>query len=122
MRSVRWVFILAVAAAAAQPLAAQLRQPLDSPQYLASWMPAIPAPTSSAVGIRTPPLTQDRRVERTLIGGLIGAAVGAIVCTAISNIADDAARDRFTTCTAGGYLLFSGGGFVLGALIGAATD
>ena len=122
MSSVRWVFILALAAAATQPLAAQLRQPLDSSQQLAAWMPAMPAPALASVEVQPPPVTQGRSLERALIGGLIGAAVGAIVCTAISNIADDAARDRFTTCTAGGYLLFSGGGFVLGALIGAATD
>ncbi len=58
------------------------------------------------------------RVRNALIGGVIGAAAGAVVCTAISNIADDAAVDRFTTCTAKGYLLTGGVGFGVGFLAG----
>ena len=59
-----------------------------------------------------------RRVRHALIGGAIGAVAGLAVCTAISNIADDAAVDRFTTCTAKGYLLTGSIGFATGFLVG----
>ena len=71
----------------------------------------------SAASIRMPSAST-HRVRNALIGGVIGAAAGAVVCTAISNIADDAAVDRFTTCTAKGYLLTGGVGFGAGFLAG----
>ena len=58
------------------------------------------------------------RLGNAFIGGVIGAAAGAVLCTAISNIADDAAVDRFTTCTSKGYLVFGGIGFGAGFLVG----
>lgn len=76
--------------------------------------PAAPIP-AHAVRMSEP---SPHRLRNALIGGVIGAAAGAIVCTAISNIADDAAVDRFTTCTADGYLVSSGVGFGAGFLIG----
>jgi hypothetical protein len=67
--------------------------------------------------VRIPPASL-QRTRNALIGGVIGAAAGVAVCTVISNIADDAAEDRFTTCTAKGYLLTGGIGFALGFGIG----
>ena len=64
------------------------------------------------------PEASPHRLGNALIGGVIGAAAGAVVCTAISNIADDSAVDRFTTCTTKGYLLTGGIGFGAGFLVG----
>lgn len=81
----------------------------------ASWETSVPEISAEAVRM---PFTSGRRVRNALIGGMIGAAAGAVVCTAISNLADDAAVDRFTTCTAKGYLLTGGVGFSAGFLVG----
>lgn len=81
----------------------------------ASWDPSPPAISTEAVRM---PGASRHRLRNALIGGVVGAAAGAIVCTAISNIADDAAVDRFTTCTAKGYLLTGGIGFGAGFLVG----
>lgn len=64
------------------------------------------------------PAPSPRRLRNALIGGAIGAAAGLVVCTAISNIADDAAVARFTTCTTKGYLLTGSIGFGAGFLVG----
>jgi hypothetical protein len=64
------------------------------------------------------PEPSPHRLRNALIGGVIGAAAGAVVCTAISNIADDSAMDRFTTCTTDGYLVSSGIGFGAGFVVG----
>ena len=64
------------------------------------------------------PAPSPHRLRNALIGGAIGTAAGLVVCTAISNITDDAGADRFTTCTAKGYLLTGGVGFGAGFLIG----
>jgi hypothetical protein len=78
---------------------------------------------ASAVGRIVPeavamPASSPHRVRNALIGGAIGTAAGLVVCTAISNIADDAAVDRFTTCTTSGYLLTGSIGFGAGFLVG----
>ncbi len=67
----------------------------------------IPPPASGA----------DERLVRGTIGGLIGAVAGLVTCTAISNAIADAGAG-FSTCTTKGNLLFAGGGFALGFLIG----
>ena len=67
--------------------------------------------------VRMPPASS-QRARNALIGGVIGAAAGIVICTVISNISDDAAIDRFTTCTAKGYLVSGGLGFAAGSLIG----
>jgi hypothetical protein len=64
------------------------------------------------------PAASPHRVRNALIGGVVGAAAGVAACTVFSNIADDAAADRFTTCTAKGYLLTGGIGFGAGFLVG----
>ena len=64
------------------------------------------------------PAPSPHQFRNALIGGAIGAAAGVIVCTAISNIADDAAVDRFTTCTTSGYMLTGSIGFGAGFLVG----
>ena len=87
---------------------------LSRPAF-ASWEGS--APEISAAAVRMP-VVSGRRLRHALIGGVIGAAAGAVVCTAISNLADDAAVDRFTTCTAKGYLLTGGIGFGAGFLVG----
>jgi hypothetical protein len=51
------------------------------------------------------------------VGGLIGAVGGVVVCTVISNLADDSA-DGFSTCTLKGYLLTGAAGFALGFAVG----
>lgn len=80
-----------------------------------SWKQA-PAPIQpSAIMV---PAASPHRARNALLGGVIGAAAGVAVCTVISNIADDAAVDRFTTCTAKGYLLTGGIGFGAGFLVG----
>jgi hypothetical protein len=71
-----------------------------------------------APGTVAMPAAGSRRARNALIGGGIGAAAGLVVCTIISNIADDAAVDRFTTCTAKGYLLTGSIGFGTGFLVG----
>lgn len=76
---------------------------------------------------RTPnlnvPLRQEAKSHRgrnAAIGGILGAALGIGVCTGISNIMDDSAKSRVSTCTVGGNLIFGVAGAGVGALIGAA--
>lgn len=87
---------------------------LDQPRF-DSW---VSAPGSIAAHAVRLPAPSPHRFRNAIIGGAIGAVAGAIVCTAISNIADDAAVNRFTTCTTSGYLLTGGIGFGAGFLIG----
>jgi hypothetical protein len=58
------------------------------------------------------------RGDQALLGGAIGAAAGVVVCTAISTLIDDSADRGLSFCPLDTYLLFAGGGFVLGAVIG----
>ena len=58
-----------------------------------------------------------RGTRHALLGGAIGAASGVVVCTVISNLANDSAGG-FSTCTLKGYLLTGGAGFALGFLVG----
>ncbi|HEX6089192.1 MAG TPA: hypothetical protein VFZ13_03425 [Gemmatimonadales bacterium] len=71
-------------------------------------------------GVIPVPLERPRRIRNALIGGVIGATAGAVVCTAISTIADDSASDRISTCTWKGYLLLGSIGFAAGFGIGLA--
>lgn len=68
---------------------------------------------------RSAPKTSRERVGNALIGGTIGAFSGVIACTLISTLLVNSELDGITTCTTRGNLIFAGGGFVLGATIGA---
>ena len=122
MRFLMPLLATALAAAVTHPLAAQARALEGAGGRFLSWTAAIPVQAASTLEVSRPAPAQGPSVERVLLGGLIGAAAGALLCTVISNISDEAANERFTTCTAGGYLLFGGGGFAIGALIAAASD
>jgi hypothetical protein len=62
--------------------------------------------------------TSRDRGDQALLGGAIGAAAGVVLCTAISTLIDDSADGGLSFCPLDTYLLFAGGGFVLGAVIG----
>jgi hypothetical protein len=49
---------------------------------------------------------------------VIGAAAGVVSCTVISTLIDDSADGGLSFCPLDSYLLFAGGGFVLGAAVG----
>ena len=66
--------------------------------------------------VRLPPLRQRSRTGHAVLGGVIGAAAGIVVCTAISNYVNEGG---FSTCTTTGYVVHAGVGFGVGALIGA---
>ena len=99
------------------PSAVQAQGPRSSVLFdhslVSEQVPATIQPTAVLV-----PAASPHRTRNALIGGVIGAAAGVAVCTVISNIADDAAEDRFTTCTAKGYFLTGGIGFGAGFLVG----
>jgi hypothetical protein len=60
---------------------------------------------------------QSHRGRHALIGGLIGGVAGIVVCTTISNIANDDGTG-FSTCDTKAYIGFGLGGAASGALIG----
>lgn len=103
------------------PSVALAQGPRASPAFLSGGAAASAEPSAAGrvlPGAVAMPAAAPRRVRNALIGGAIGTAAGLVACTAISNIADDAAVDRFTTCTAKGYLLTGSIGFGAGFLIG----
>lgn len=67
-----------------------------------------------------PQTTDAHRTRNAVIGGVIGSVVGIGVCTGISSLMNDSAKGGFSTCTTKGNLAFAAGGFVAGALVGAA--
>jgi hypothetical protein len=66
--------------------------------------------------LRLAPLRQRSRTGHAVLGGVIGAAAGIVVCTAISNYVNEGG---FSTCTTTGYVVHAAVGFGIGALIGA---
>jgi hypothetical protein len=66
--------------------------------------------------LRLAPLRQRSRAGHAVLGGVIGAAAGIVVCTAISNYVNEGG---FSTCTTTGYVVHAAVGFGVGALIGA---
>ena len=87
------------------------------PLRFESWQPA--AHDSSSKLVLGPLVTASRdRGDQALLGGLIGAAVGVVSCTVISTIIDDSADGGLSFCPLDTFLLFTAGGFALGAAIG----
>jgi hypothetical protein len=80
--------------------------------------PILPTPDFAAGGRGLIQATSSHRGRNALIGGLVGAATGIGVCTAISNLVNDPGTG-FSTCDAKAYLGFGLGGAAVGALIGA---
>lgn len=70
-------------------------------------------PTAARLGVSEP-----NRKRQALLGGAIGAAAGVIFCTAVSTLTNDSAEGGLSFCPLDSYLLFGGGGFVVGAAIG----
>jgi hypothetical protein len=85
----------------------------------ASWAADSVTETIAPAAIRVR-AERGHRIRNALIGGVVGAAAGAIVCTVISTIADDSASARISTCTWKGYLLLGSIGFAAGFGIGLA--
>ena len=83
-----------------------------------SWRPVSPLDSSSVLTASGLVAASRDRGDRALLGGVIGAAAGVVVCTAISTLIDDSADRGLSFCPLDTYLLFAAGGFVLGAGIG----
>jgi len=81
---------------------------------------ALTAPSLQERMTRLPRKATSHRARNATVGGFVGAVVGVGVCTGISNLMDDAAKPRVSTCTLTGNVLFGVGGLAVGALIGAA--
>jgi hypothetical protein len=92
--------------------------PATLPLHFESWQPALDQGrtlSSTMVGVQ-----RDRK-NRWLVGGAIGAVAGVVVCTAFSTIIDDSAEGGVSFCPLDTYLIMAAAGFVLGAVIGAAS-
>jgi hypothetical protein len=87
------------------------------PLRFESWEPTSSSDSSRKLGVRLDAASRDRG-DQALLGGVIGAAVGVISCTVISTLIDDSADGGLSFCPLDSYLLFAGGGFVLGAAVG----
>jgi hypothetical protein len=112
--------LLIVISAAARLAQAQDLRPLPAtlPVQFESWQPVLAFDSSSTVpALRLATASQDRG-DRALLGGAIGAAAGVVSCTVISTLMNDSAEGGLSFCPLDTYLLFAGGGFVLGAFIG----
>ncbi len=59
-----------------------------------------------------------KRTRQALLGGVIGAAAGVVLCTAFSTLIDDSEDGGLSFCPLDTNLLIGGAGFVLGAAIG----
>jgi hypothetical protein len=106
--------------AVAGPAHAQNPGPLPAamPLRFESWRAASPVDSSSKPNVgRLVAVSRDRKGQ-ALLGGAIGAAAGVVFCTAMSTLINDSAEGGLSFCPLDSYLLFGGGGFVLGAVIG----
>ncbi len=92
--------------------------PAALPLRFESWRPVLPSDSSSTLSVSRVVVASPDRGDQALLGGAIGAAAGVVVCTAISTLIDDSADRGLSFCPLDTYLLFAGGGFVLGAVIG----
>ncbi len=110
----------AIVVAVAAPAQAQYPAPIPAfrPLQFESWSAAIPGKVDSKLTIASLAPGERNRTRQALIGGAIGAAAGLVVCTAFSTLIDDSARGGLSFCPLDTNLLFIGGGFVLGAVIG----
>ena len=109
-------FLLAIASPAqgqsAGPAAAAL------PFRFESWRPASASDSSSKPVVAHRVAAERDRGDQALLGGVIGAAVGVVSCTVISTLIDDSADGGLSFCPLDTFLLFTAGGFVLGAAVG----
>ena len=109
----------ALVSTVASPAQAQYPQPIPAarPLQFESWQLAAAGEVN---GKLTVGLVQDskNRTRQAVLGGVIGAAAGVLVCTAFSTLIDDSVRGGLSFCPLDTNLLFGGAGFVLGAAIG----
>jgi hypothetical protein len=75
-------------------------------------------PSSLTERLRLDAAPEGHRTRHAVIGGVLGAAAGAITCTVISNMVKDSGTG-FSTCDTKAYVAFGLGGLGVGALIGA---
>ena len=111
--------LAALVGTVASPARAQSPSPIAAarPLQFESWQPAAAGEVNSKLTVS---LVQDskNRTRQALLGGVIGAAAGVVVCTAFSTLIDDSVKGGLSFCPLDTNLLFGGAGFVLGAAIG----
>jgi hypothetical protein len=114
------LLIVAPVLAVAGPVQAQHPQPIPAarPLQFESWSAASAVEVSSRLTIGRLIVGSRNRTRSALLGGVIGAAAGVVVCTAFSTLIDDSAKGGLSFCPLDTNLLFGGAGFVLGAVIG----
>jgi hypothetical protein len=91
--------------------------PATSPLQFESWSAASLVEISEPTAGRLV-LSSRNRTRNVILGGLIGAAAGVVLCTAFSTLIDDSAEGGLSFCPLDTNLLMGGAGFVLGAAIG----
>ena len=103
----------------AGPAQAQSPPPIPAarPLQFESWQPAAPGEANSKLTVGLVQGSKNR-TRQALLGGVIGAAAGVVVCTAFSTLIDDSVKGGLSFCPLDTNLLFGGAGFVLGAAIG----
>ena len=92
--------------------------PAATPLRFESWRPASQLDSSSTLTVGSLVAASRDRGDQALLGGAIGAAAGVVFCTVMSTLINDSAEGGLSFCPLDSYLLFAGGGFVLGAVIG----
>lgn len=88
------------------------------PLQFQSWQAASTLDSSSNTTVVRLVAASRSRKGKALLGGVIGAATGVVICTAVSTLANDSADGGLFFCPLDSYLLIGGAGFVLGAAIG----
>lgn len=116
-------FVLPIAGlvlALADPAQAQYPQPIPAarPLQFESWSAASPVEFGSRLTVGRLVVGSRNRTRQALLGGVIGAAAGVVLCTAFSTLIDDSAEGGLSFCPLDTNLLIGGAGFVLGAAIG----
>ena len=97
---------------------AQLPIPAARPLQFEEWQATPVADVSNKPSFARLVPDSRNRTRQALLGGVIGAAAGVVVCTAFSTLIDDSIRGGLSFCPLDTNLLFGGAGFVLGAVIG----
>jgi uncharacterized BrkB/YihY/UPF0761 family membrane protein len=102
------------------PARAQYPQPIPAarPLQFESWSAASAGEVSSKLTVARLVPASRNRTRQALLGGVIGAVAGVVVCTAFSTLINDSAKGGLSFCPLDTNLLFAGAGFVLGAAIG----
>lgn len=120
LRHSRWAALVAgLVLVTTHPARAQSAPALPPaiPARYESWEAAPFQSSSGAVAGRLVAAPRNRK-RHALLGGLIGAAAGVVLCTAVSTLSNDSAEGGLSFCPLDSYLLIGGAGFVLGAAIG----